>query len=352
MHWLVWLWGCGSVDPALVAQREALDAWEDGKQALEGGMPGLAANHFLNALEHQPGDRVLMTWHAAALAEGGESEAAFTKLDLVLGRHPDLSEARYYRAIYQAQQGDITQAAEDLTYLYQRGVLDVQKVRSEEAFTDFLTHPAMAFLPEIALSVTASMQTQGAFEGTMVPVQLRVESPWREPIQVSGGFVGPVELRSVFERWGEDSGGLSLDLTYRLRVMGKGEVTQGPWTVEQGPRRQEVEAVTFLAVGKDEDREAPVQELEAYTPSALLARMGEGRARVVGRDVEVRLGGSERAKLEPQSAQVPVRYVKEDPQGVRVTVERHLNLPGGEVKVHVMLGPRVMETTGVFIPVN
>jgi hypothetical protein len=228
----------------------------------------------------------------------------------------------------------------------------VQTVRDDDAFSAFLTHPSMGFLPEVALSVTANMQTQGAFEGTMVPVHLRVESPWQEPILVSGGFVGPVELRSVFERRGEESGGLSLDLTYRLHVMGKGEVTQGPWRVEQGARRQDLDAVSFLAVGKDEDEAAAVRVLEAHTPSALLARIGEGRARVEGRDIEVRLGGSERVKLEPPSGQVPVRYVKEDPQGVRVTVERHLDLPRGEVKVHVMLGPRVMETTRVFIPVN
>jgi len=336
----------------LVAQREALDAWEDGKEALEEGVPERAADHFLEALGHQPGDPILVTWHAVALAEGGQREQALTKLEEVLARQPGLHEARYYRANYLAQRGDIEHAAEDLLYLYQRGVLDVPRVRQDATISAFLTHPAMAFLPKVSLSVTTTMQTQGAFEGTMVPAQLRVESPWQEPIRVTGSFSGPVEMRSVFERWEQNSGGLALDLTYRLRVMGKGEVTQGPWSVEQGTRTEELEAVRFLAVGRDEDGEAPGQVLQAHTPSFLLTRIGEARARVEGRSVDVRLGGSERVKLDPPSARVPVRYVKEDPQGVRVTVERHLDLPKGEVKVHVMLGPRVMETTRVFIPVN
>ena len=350
--WAIWLLGCTAVDSGLQAQKQALDAWERGERALNEGQAVLAARHFSEARSFQPDDPVLRIWHAEAMAAQGKWGRAVTELGEVLARHPEQHQARYYRALYLAESGDGEEAGRELAWLQSRGELDVQEVRSEIAFAPFLEQEAWAFLPSESLLVTAELPAQGAFEGTMVTARLLMESPWSTPVQVSGEFVGPVAFRSVLERDRAHGGGLFREVTYRLRVMGAGTVVQGPWAIEQEGRREVVEPVTFLAVGKDEEEDGPSVTLSARTPSMLLADMAGARVRAVGGGVDIQLSGSERVRLEPSSSEVPVRYVHESQDGTRVTVERHQGLPAGRIRVDILLGPQVVETQWVLIPVN
>ena len=71
-------------DPELERVRQALEAWEDGVAAMEGGDSEGARIAFQDARRHQPDDPLLVAWEARATAAGGDLVAAVELLDLSL----------------------------------------------------------------------------------------------------------------------------------------------------------------------------------------------------------------------------------------------------------------------------
>ena len=273
---LLVLLGCGAEapDPQLVALKQSIADWERGEAALEAGAPDRALEAFDAALEQRPGDPLLLSWRARALAESGELEAAVAVLDEVLLHDGSLVEARYNRAAYEARLGQPEISARDLKEALIDGGLPARDVLEDPDFQPYLGHPAFDFLPEDTLTVTAEAPRGPVFLGSEFTVMLRVFGAPDASIGVTAErSEGPVRLVRVVEDRISSTSGPIRELTWVFRAEGEGALELGPFQVWAGQRTASRRAlhVDLLAPPRRGEPPADLPPFELRTPSEILA---------------------------------------------------------------------------------
>lgn len=331
----LWLLACQRPDPELVAQREALEQWREGKALLEEGAAEEAERRFEAALEHRPDDPVISAWRAQAVARQGDLDRAVALLDAVLARHPRFAEARYNRAAYLARLGDPEAAAADLERALEDGAGRARDVLDDPDFEPHLDHPAFAFLPRHTLLVAVDAPEGPAFLGNRVDVRLRVLGTTGELARVSAESAsGPVRLLSVVEDVIATSEGEGRDLTYTFEVVGPGEVVLGPLDVQANGHGAEVPAITFRTVGPDGSEAPEVPALDLRTPSEL--GTGQPDATAVWRAPELRVKAAQgdRVQVDPDPGTPTIRMeLRERGRPTWMLLRWTLESPPARVKV-------------------
>jgi hypothetical protein len=245
--WLACCLACSAPSgaPELTARRHALEAWERGRAALDAGDGPAALAAFQEALDHRPGDPLLLAWRGQAEAARGDLDAAIRTLQVVLSREPKMAEARYNLACYQARAGQLDAAGESLQQALADGAADPRDVLEDPDFAPHLRHAALAFLPDAPLDVAVSGPSGSVFLGSEAPIRLTVRGRRLEQLQVtSPPVVGPFELVKVEERHRTTEGGdHERTITWYLSVTGAGHLDVGPFEV-----RSERRAATALGL--------------------------------------------------------------------------------------------------------
>lgn len=267
-------------DPALVAQRKALDAWDDGRALLEQGSAAEARAAFSRALDHQPADPLILAWRARAEASAGELRVAIATLDTVLAKEPGLAEARYNRAAYLARLGDVPQAAAELRRALLDGAADPRDVLLDEDFAPHLERPELSFLPQAPLEVRVKGPGGTVFVGSDATVRLVVEGLDLDAVDIEvPAAAGPLRLTRAEERLESlPSGDQRLTLTWTLRAVGAGRVPLGPFVARAGSREAEADGLTLVTLAP-EDHDAPdTGSLDLERPRSIAATAPEPAA--------------------------------------------------------------------------
>lgn len=224
---------CGEGPPEeIVAAGAAVEAWREGRRALDDGRPDQAIEHFRAALEARPGDDLLRTWEAVAWQQKGESGRALALLDEAIGNAPGLGSARYLRAQLRASE-DPAGAASDLAAALRAGVTTRHRARRDPDLAPLLGHPAASFLPKDPLSLVQRGPEDAVFRGGEFALSLEIQGlaegvPW----SVSGTIQGPARLIKVQEEEVVDGAGEpGVRLTWVLRSDGPGLVRWDPTEV-------------------------------------------------------------------------------------------------------------------------
>ncbi len=226
---LLWVACSSPGNVELRAQRRALDAWEEGRAALDAERPDDARGAFDRALKERPGDLILLAWRAQAEAAAGDLAAAVATLDLVLDAEPDFAEARYHRAAYLARAGRPEEAGPDLRRALEDGAGVPLQVLKDPDFRPYRSHDAFSYLPASALLVAAKPLPDRAFRGSEVPVEITVAALTDpDALAVEGLVHGPVDLRRSVEDRTPGPDGTTVALRWDLVLTGAGPVVVGP----------------------------------------------------------------------------------------------------------------------------
>ena len=245
MSWLVVLLACQQPDPELVSQRDAIAAWERGRQALSDGEPGQARTHFQEARQVRPRDGLLLAWEARAAAEAGDLDSAILLLEEGLALQGGVAEARYNLAAYLVRAERPGEAARHLQQALVDGQLSPRDVLDDADFAEVLAHPAFAFLPVATLEADLDLPDSAVFWGSQATVELSVKGA-RSPV-VSGQIAGPVELVSGIWDVSGPPGDRIHRYAWTVVVRGEGEVTVQDLSVRDGDRSLPIQRAQFAA---------------------------------------------------------------------------------------------------------
>ncbi len=339
---LIQLMGCSSADPELVAQRQALDAWEAGQHALEDGDHSIALARFDEALQHQPDDPLLIAWKARAIAADGRPEEAAELLRPVVDRVPRFVEARYNRAAYLARTGELDEAGIELARAIDGGAARSRQAMVDPDFAPHLDHPAFAFLPDEMLIVALDAPSDALFWGSEAALRLRVIGAEGAPATVEPAELsGPLELVEVTEDVVESTEGLVRDLTWTFKVRGAGEVVLGPFEVESAGFTTTVRAARFptnAPPGKSVPDGLPALRLQ--TPTELVGSLEAPGLRYDDGVVDVLVPNGARAQVSPARG-APVTYTLLERSKAVWTLERH-RFSGDRPQVTIRRGTEVL----------
>lgn len=325
--------GCGSREPALTAQKSALDAWRRGQTALTAGDPKGAAAAFDEALGFQPDDPLLLAWKAKALADQGDLDAAIAVMDRVLAANPGLVEARYNRAAWLARLGKPDDAAVDLELALAGGLEKLPRdVLDDPDFAPYLDHPAFAkIIPHAALTVGVDKPEGAVFFGSEFDLRYRVLGAADAVVAFQfDALTGPFALVEAFEDSSPSTDGPLRDLTFRFRATGAGDVTIGPATVTAGRRSGRVELVTVPAKappGRESATEPAPKAL--LTPREALAGHPIPAAWRDGDALFVAAAAADVVRIAPDANTLPVRYEIRDASAPQSVILRWETVPAG-----------------------
>jgi hypothetical protein len=272
---IVLLGGCTweQPDPDLITRRRALDAWEEGKAALELGRAGAARAHFEAALEARPGDPLLEAWRARAEAATGDLDTAIATLDVVLRKRPAFAEARYNRAAYLARAGRLDEAGPELERALAAGGFEARAVLDDPDFQPHLDHPALSFLPAAPVEVALKGPGGSTFLNSEAEVRLEVVGRDLADLQVEappvrGPFrLGRVDVHRTLAEVGDDQ----VVVTWGLLATGAGEARVGPVTVRAGARSAQADSVVVQALAPPDHATPEPRPFRLSTPGQMAA---------------------------------------------------------------------------------
>ncbi len=231
-------------DPQLDPVREALEAYDLGRAALDAGEAAQAAAHFARAREHDSRTALLPLWQARAVAAGGDAAAAEALATEALRLDPGLGLALYQRAAYRARQGRGDDAAADLAVAMKKGVAAPLQAAADPDFLPLLGTAAFAgLLPPAPVLLDVAGPAGSVFVGSDVELKLAVSAarPLSFSVALEGADPGCMRLeRVVEERWPTPGVAVSL-VRLRFRALGPCRATVGPFRVDT------VEPVAFTA---------------------------------------------------------------------------------------------------------
>lgn len=230
---LLALLGCS--DPQLDPLRDALEAYDAGRRALDQGRPAEAAAAFAEARAHDPRTALLALWQAHALARAGDVAGAEAVAGEALGVDPSLHLARYQRAAYRARLGRLDASAADLGPALRAGVVAPLQAAADPDFQPHLGHAAFAgMLPPSPVLVDLAGPVGAVFVGGDVEIKLAVSAarPLSFSLAAEGADPGCLRLeRVVEERWPSRAVAVSL-LRLRYRAVAACDATVGPFRVD------------------------------------------------------------------------------------------------------------------------
>jgi len=224
-------------DPQLDPFARSLAEWEAGREALDAGEPGRAAEAFARARAADPSSTTLPLWEARARAAGGDLDGAVALLDELLRARPGVAEARYNRAAYLARQGRPEAGRDDLRLAL---AADVATPYAAAADPDFAPHRAgpvyAGLLPPTDVTGSVAGPDGPVFLGSVVEVKLNLEALARTPILLrrDGPDPGCLHLDRLLEDDLEHADVRLRQLTLRMTATAPCEVELGPFVAGAG----------------------------------------------------------------------------------------------------------------------
>lgn len=280
---LILLLACS--DPQLDPYRAALDAWRQGRDALEAGRPAEAVDHFVRARAHDPRSPALALWEARARADAGDLPGAERVLDAAVVATPELAAAWYNRAAYRARQGHLDAAAADLEVALARGAASPFTAAADPDFAPHLDHPGLArLLPPAPLVARVEGPEGAVWVDGQVEVRLQVHGlaapapTLRFPEAPPAG----IALQRVVEddRVEGEVATRALTLWYRASAPALARV--GPFVVQAGSAQLVLDPVTVKVEGPPRPLPPPAPHpAELPLPSALAPLAEDWTARRV-----------------------------------------------------------------------
>jgi hypothetical protein len=235
---LALLAGCD--DPALAPFSASLDAYDDGREALEKGRPEDAVKAFAAARSHDSGSVALRLWEAKALADAGQLDTADAQLSELVHADPSIGVAWYNRAAYRVRAGRLPEAASDLQKALSLGARSALEAAADPDFAPALAHPAFAgILPAQALEATVTGPDGAVFVGSRYTLEFTLSAlPTAElSIERSGADPGCLRLQRIVQDDHAEAGRTTRRLAVDLRAEGPCAAPLGPFVVTAGNAR-------------------------------------------------------------------------------------------------------------------
>ncbi|MDP2306400.1 MAG: tetratricopeptide repeat protein [Pseudomonadota bacterium] len=242
---LALLVGCD--DPALKPFAASLDAWDDGREALEDGRPADAVTAFATARTHDPGSVAIRLWEAKALADAGALEEADARLSELVHADPAVGVAWYNRAAYRARANRLPEAAADLSQALTLGARSALEAADDPDFAAALAHPAFAgILPAQPLEATVTGPDGAVYVGSRYTLEFTISAlPAAEiSIERSGADPGCLRLQRIVQDDHGEAGRTTRRLAVDLRAEGPCDSTLGPFVVTAGGARLSLDPVS------------------------------------------------------------------------------------------------------------
>lgn len=273
-------------DPQLDPYRDALEAWGQGRDALEAGKPADAVDHFVRARAQDPRSPALALWEARARADAGDLGGAERVLDAAVVATPELAEAWYNRAAYRARQGHLDAAAADLEVALARGAASPFAAAADPDFAPHLDHPAFArLLPPAPLVARAEGPEGAVWVDGQVEVRIRMHGLAAQAPTLRFPEAAPAGL--VLQRVVEDDrveGDVAMRevvLWYRARAPTEARV--GPFVIQAGSAQVVLDPVAVKVEGPPGPLPPPAPHpAELPLPAALAPLAEDWAARRVG----------------------------------------------------------------------
>lgn len=249
-------------DPAYAPRRRALEAYDEGRAALEAGDAAAARLAFSRARGHDPGSPALLLWEARAADAAGDVRAAEALVTEGLHRWPDHTELRWTHAALLARGGRAAEAAAVLRALLAQGLVDPLDLSADADFAALRVDPATAGLFAAAAPQVDLVAEEGAvLVGDPWELELRVVGP-AGPVALRGTPPPPgLELERVVEELLVDGRRVRRVLRFAWRAVAPMDAPWGPVAVHVGdaaPVPLPVLPVLVRAVGGRVAAGAPV----------------------------------------------------------------------------------------------
>lgn len=317
---MILLLALGCRDPEAARYREALAAYDQGREALAAGQPEAAARHFAEAARIDPDSPALPAWRATALDRAGDLSGAQEALEEALARFPGDVTLRYNRAALLARQGVLEEAALELRALYAAGAVDPAEVGEDPDFALLAEDPRyQALAPPPSVVVTARGEEGPVLLGEPATLDLEIASRAGALVSITdmGDASGLLRhARTVEDDHGVEGRVAKRTLTVTWRAVAPGEAALGPWLVAAGGVSAvtervplEVLALPGRAPSGEPDEAGSVQSVEAMFAGKSAPWAGRERGRVLvvhspGARAEVR--GAE-GEVDPAPVQLELR---------------------------------------------
>lgn len=243
---LLALLAVGCDDPALEPFSASLDAYDDGREALEAGRPADAVPAFVAARAHDPGSVALRLWEAKALADAGKLEEADARLSELVHADPSVGIAWYNRAAYRARAGRLPEAAADLSQALTLGARSALEAADDPDFAPALAHPAFAgILPAQPLEATVTGPDGAVFVGSRYTLEFTISAlPTAElSVERAGGDPGCLRPVRVVQDDHAEAGRTTRRLSVDFRSEGPCDGPFGPFVVTAGAAKLTLEPV-------------------------------------------------------------------------------------------------------------
>jgi len=309
----------GCADPVYTPRRRALDAYAEGRAALDAGDTVGARAAFARARGHDPGSPALLLWEARAADAAGDARAVEALLAEGMKRWPDHTELRWTHAALLARGGRGAEAAAVLRSLLAQGLVDPVDLAADPDFAALRADPATAGLFAAAAPQVDVVAEEGAvLVGDPWELELRVVGPPGE-VALRGTPPPPgLELERVVEEMVVDGRRVRRVLRFAWRAVSPMDAPWGPLAVHAGdapPVALPVLPVLVRAVGGRVAGGAPVAAPDLPpVPSALAGPEGVvAGARRIGAFVLVIAPAGGRVEVEgaPPGAELELRVAGE-----------------------------------------
>lgn len=335
----------GCKDEQLAPYAAALEAYDEGRAALDNGDAPAAAAAFARAAAADPDSVSLPAWQAEALATAGDLDGALAVLDAAVSHSPEEGTIRYNRAALRARGGDLDGAIEDLQILYALGLSSPEEAGDDPDFAALAADPETqrwASPPKVAVSVAG--EAGAVLLGGSYTLELIIASRRGVPLVFTDQGQAPgllKHLRTVEDIEDGSSRAALRRIQVDFRAVSAGQASLGPWLVAAGPASStsgaapvEVLALQGPTAAGEADEAGAVGSVEAL----FLGRDPPWAGRVDGRVLVVTRGG-QRATVTPADPQPVALELRRSGQTEQVG---QLHRVGGPVQVRIQDGPEVL----------
>lgn len=240
-------------DPEFGQFGSALEAYEEGRVALATGAPEVAAEAFARASALDPSSDMLVAWEVRSLLHVEAEHEALARLNAGVGRFGQSEVLRFERAKLRASLGDLSGAAEDLVWLYEREAVHPIEVGEMEEFAALRTDASTkALVPSATVNARVWVPQSKVLVGEPHAVEFEFVSRTGVPLEVLP--VAPESGHMRVHRIVEDivqADDIWTKRNVRVERIAEepGQAVLGPWVVQAGTNSVVTERVLVNAVG-------------------------------------------------------------------------------------------------------
>ncbi|MGC6494496.1 MAG: tetratricopeptide repeat protein [Myxococcota bacterium] len=256
MIWMALLSCLSPSEPAITPEAQAelevlvaaVEAWEQGEQALRADDADVAEQMFSRAMSFRPNDPLLMAWHARARHAQGDGAGARAELEHVIRMAPELTAARLELAKLYVSEGALEQGAAQLETVVAQHPEWVADLRTDPVLNPWLTSPTLSFL-RAPVPIGSLNVTEGpVFAGSSIRVHMTLSHVPTLDWALRGTWAGPARVVRVVHASHPDHDTQEVDI--ELLVMGTGTVVWNQPGIVWDGGELELDAVTVETRGE------------------------------------------------------------------------------------------------------